>query len=147
MGAVVITSQLGRLASGHDLSEQEMEEVIDLLLQQLQPADFSRTCTAWLLLSCLVLAAAQRLSLSAVAAIRRGCPSRETLRRARQATLPDYDTTCRRLPQWLRASLPRGLCRRLDVDQNAHAADAGDRSQRRLALVLDRLRNGRIVWI
>jgi hypothetical protein len=94
------------------LADQLQRQVIDLLLQQLQPPDFSRTCTAWLLLSCLVLAAAQRLSLSAVAAIRRGCPSRETLRRARQATLPDYDTACRRLPQWLRASLPRGLCRR-----------------------------------
>jgi putative transposase len=82
-----------------------------LLLGQLRPADYSRRCTALVLLSCLVLAAARRLSLAAVAAVRRACPSRETLRQALYATLPGYDELRRRLPALLRASLPRGLTR------------------------------------
>jgi hypothetical protein len=100
-----------RRAHYQQLADQLQRQVVDLLLHQLQPPDYSRTCTAWLLLSCLVLAAVQRFSLTAVATVRKGCPSRETLRRARQAILPDYDTTRRRLPCWLQATLPRGLRR------------------------------------
>jgi hypothetical protein len=83
-----------------------------LLLRALRPEDFSCRCPALALLSGLVLAAARRLSLAAVAALRRSCPSRETLRRALYATLPGYDALRRRLPALLRASLPRGLRRR-----------------------------------
>jgi hypothetical protein len=81
------------------------------LLRSLRPKDFSRRCTARVLLACLVLLAARQLSLAAVAAVRRGCPSRETLRKALFATLPTYDALRRRLPALLRASLPRGLSR------------------------------------
>jgi hypothetical protein len=98
-------SQYHRLA--HDLQER----TTGLLRRVLRPDDFSRRCTAAVLLSCLVLAAARRLSLAAVAAVRRACPSRETLRQALYATLPDYDALRRRLPALLRASLPRGLLR------------------------------------
>lgn len=100
-----------RRSQYQQLADQLQQRATALLLEQLQPVDYSQTCTAWLLVSCLVLAAAQRLSLSAVAAIRKGCPSRETLRQARRATLPDYDRLRRRLPRWLAASLPRGLRR------------------------------------
>jgi putative transposase len=87
------------------------ERTTGLLLRQLRPADYSRRCTSLVLLSCLVLAAARQLSLAAVAAVRRACPSRETLRQALYATLPDYDALRRRLPALLRASLPRHLTR------------------------------------
>jgi hypothetical protein len=61
-----------------------------LLQQQLRPRNFSRRCSAWQVLSSLVLATAACLSLSAVAAVRRRSPSRETLFQAWRATLPDY---------------------------------------------------------
>jgi len=93
------------------LAHQLQGRTTGLLLRHLRPDDFSPRCTALLLLSCLVLAAARRLSLAAVAAVRRSCPSRETLRQALYATLPDYDALRRRLPALLRASLPRGLAR------------------------------------
>ena len=82
-----------------------------LLLRHLHPRDFSRHCTSTVLLSCLLLAAARRVSLAAVAAVRRSCPSRETLRQAVFATLPHYDCLRRHIPVLLQASLPRGLCR------------------------------------
>jgi putative transposase len=93
------------------LARELQDRTTGLLLRQLRPQDFSRRCTARVLLSCLVLAAARRLSLAAVAAIRRRCPSRETLRQALYATLPGYDELRRRLPPLLRAALPRGLTR------------------------------------
>jgi hypothetical protein len=83
-----------------------------LLLRQLRPPDFSAFCTALVLLPCLVLAAAHRLSLTAVAALRKSCPSRETLRQALYATLPGYDELRRRLAALVRASWPRALTRR-----------------------------------
>jgi hypothetical protein len=107
------------------LADQLHQRTTDLLQQQLRPQDYSRHCSAWLLLSCLVLAAAHRLSLAAVAGIRRGCPSRETLRLARWATLPDYDTLCRRLPRLLHASLPCGL------------RPSSQRRRRRYAMAID----------
>jgi putative transposase len=90
---------------------QLQRDVVALLRQRLRPTDYSRRCTAAVLLGCLVLAAARRLSLAAVAAVRRDAPSRETLRQALYATLPDYDGLRRRLPGLLRASLPRRLAR------------------------------------
>jgi putative transposase len=94
------------------LARQLQDRTTALLQRQLRPADFSRRCTAPVLLGAVVLAAACRLSLAAVAAVRRSCPSRETLRQALYATLPGYDALRRRLPALLRASLPRGLARR-----------------------------------
>src|SRR5439155_7839061 len=73
--------------------------------------DFSRRCPALVVVSCLVLAAARRLSLAAVAAVRPSSPSRETLRQAVSTTLPDYDALRREIPVLLRATLPRGLAR------------------------------------
>jgi len=96
----------------HQLAHQLQDRTTVLLLRQLRPADYSRRCTALVLLSCLVLAAAHRLSLSAVAAVRRACPCRETLRQALYATLPGYDALRRRWPALLKASLPRALGRR-----------------------------------
>jgi hypothetical protein len=93
------------------LAHQLQDRTTALLLRVLRPPDFSARCPAVLLLSCLLLAAARRLSLSAVAAVRRRCPSRETLRQAVYATLPAYDDLRRRLPELLRAALPRGLLR------------------------------------
>lgn len=91
------------------LAHELQDRTIGLLQRQLRPKDFSQRCTALVLLSCLVLAAARRLSLAAVAAVRRCCPSRETLRQAFYATLPDYDALRRCLPALLRAALPRSL--------------------------------------
>src|SRR5947209_12346658 len=88
---------------------QLQEQATALLLQQLRPPDFSERCPASLMLCCLVLAAARHLSLAGVAAVRPGCPSRETLRQAVRDTLPGYDGLRRRLPALLRAALPRGL--------------------------------------
>jgi putative transposase len=93
------------------LAHELQDRTTGLVLRQLRPKDYSRSCTALVLLSGLVLAAAHRLSLAAVAAVRRCCPSRETLRQALYATLPAYDALRRRLPALLRASLPRGLAR------------------------------------
>jgi hypothetical protein len=94
------------------LARRLQERALGLLCQQLRPPDFSRTCTAWQLLAALVLAACVKVSLAAAAALRPGGPSRETLRQARRATLPDYDGLRRRLPGLLAATLPRGLRRR-----------------------------------
>src|SRR5580704_5676926 len=101
-----------RASQYHQLAHELQDRTTGLLLRLLRPADFSGRCTALLLLSCLVLAAARRLSLAAVAAVRRSCPSRETLRQALYATLPGYDALRRRIPALLRASLPRRLARR-----------------------------------
>jgi len=89
----------------HDLQQQATA----VLSRRFRPRDFSRRCTAPLLLGCLILAAARRLSLAAVAAVRPGGPSRETLRQALLATLPDYDGLRRATPALLRDSLPRAL--------------------------------------
>lgn len=91
------------------LSQQVQQQTVTLVLRKLRPPDFSSYCPAWLLHSCLVLAAAARVSLAAVAAVRTGCPSRETLRQALLATLPEYASLLQQLPGLLRASLPRGL--------------------------------------
>src|SRR5579871_252998 len=100
-----------RVSQYRQLAEQLQDRTTTLLVRQLRPADFSRRCPALLVLSCLVLAAARRLSLAAVAAVRPACPSRETLRQALYATLPHYDALRRRLPALLRATLPRSLRR------------------------------------
>ncbi len=93
-------------------AQQLQDQATTLLLGLLRPADFSPHCTALTLLSCLLLAAARRLSLAAVAVLRPHTPGRETLRLAWLATLPGYDALGRRLPALLRASLPRSLRRR-----------------------------------
>lgn len=117
----------------HTLALQLQQQVTAVLVQQLRPRDFSRRCTAALLLGCLVLAAARRLSLAAVAAVRRACPSRETLRQALYATLPDYDALRREVPGLLKASLPRRLSRQL----RPRRAAGGRPRRRRYPLVID----------
>ena len=94
------------------LAGQVQEQTTGLLYRALRPPDYSRRCTAWVLLSSLLLAAASRLSLAAVAALRPRSPSRETLRKALYATLPDYAELRRRTGPLCRASLPRSLRRR-----------------------------------
>src|SRR5262245_42203651 len=82
------------------------QHLIGLLCRHLKPRDFSRRCTAWVLLGCLVTAAVARISLAAVAALRSRCPSRETLRQALFATLPEYQALLAQIPRLLRASFP-----------------------------------------
>jgi putative transposase len=96
----------------HHCAQQVQAQTITLLQQQLRPRDFSRRCSAWQLLSSFVLAAACCFSLSAVAALRRRSPSRETLFQAWRATLPGYAALVARVPRLLHASLPRSLRRR-----------------------------------
>jgi hypothetical protein len=93
-------------------AQQVQAQTIALLQHQLRPRAFSRRCSAWQLLSSLVLATASCLSLSAIAAVRRRSPSRETLFQAWRATLPGYADLLTAVPRLLRASLPRGLRRR-----------------------------------
>ena len=100
-----------RATQYRQLASELQDRTTGLLLRHLRPKDYSRRCTALVLLSGLVLAAARRLSLAAVAAVRRSSPSRETLRQALYATLPGYAALRRRLPALLRASLPRRLVR------------------------------------
>jgi putative transposase len=90
---------------------QVQDQTAALILCRCRPADYSRRCPAWVLLSSLILAAANRLSLATVAALRPRSPSRETLRQALFATLPQYDALRRQLPGLLRHSLPRSLRR------------------------------------
>ncbi len=97
------TSHYGRLA------HQVQEQTATLLCRAFRPVDYSRRCTAWVLLSSLILAAVNRLSLAAVAALRPQSPSRETLRQAWHATLPDYAELRRRAGELCLASLPRSL--------------------------------------
>jgi putative transposase len=91
------------------LAHRVQEQTVCLVIRHLHPPDFSALCTAWVLLSSLVLAAASRVSLAAVAVLRPRSPSRETLRQALLNTLPEYAELRRRLGQLLRASLPRRL--------------------------------------
>lgn len=92
-------------------AHQIRSETIALLHHRLRPSDYSKRCSSWWVLSCLVLVAAAQLSLSAVATLR-GEQSRETLRQALLATLPDYQQTLRQIPRLLRDSLPKGLRKR-----------------------------------
>jgi putative transposase len=116
------TSQYPRLAA------QVQEQTAVAVLRHCRPADFSRRCTAWALLSSLILAAANGISLAAVAVLRPRSPSRETLRQALFATLPQYGELRRQLGPLVRASLPPSLRRRrrrryplaIDVHQVAY---------------------------
>jgi len=101
-----------RAAQYRHCARQVQAQVLALLQRQLRPRDFSRRCSAWQLLSSLVLATASCLSLTAVAALRRHSPSQTTLFQAWRATLPGYDRLLARTPRLLRASLPAGLRRR-----------------------------------
>jgi putative transposase len=101
-----------RTSHYYRLARHIQEQTTTLLQRLFQPADYSARCTAWVLLSSLVLAAANRLSLAAVAALRPRSPSRETLRQAFFATLPSYTELRQHLARVCRQSLPRGLRRR-----------------------------------
>jgi putative transposase len=79
------------------------------LHRHLKVRDFSPRCTAAMLLSALVAAAAGLTSLAAVAGRLLGLPSGETLRKALLANLPGRAELERRLNRALAAALPRGL--------------------------------------
>lgn len=96
-----------RTSHYYQFARQVQEQTTTLLLSFFHPVDYSEVCSAWVLLSSLVLAAANRLSLAAVAALRPHSPSRETLRQALFATLPGYAELRRQLPGLCRNSLPR----------------------------------------
>jgi hypothetical protein len=122
-----------RASQYRDCAQQVQARTCALLQQQLRPHDFSPRCSAWQLLSTLVLACAACLSLSAVAAVRRRSPSRETLRQAWLATLPAYDQLLQVTPRLLRASLPAGL-RRASRPRTSQRRGA---PRRRFPLALD----------
>ena len=86
-------------------------ETVAILQQHLHPHDYKR-CSAYWILSCLILIAAAQLSIAAAAALRGG-RSHETLRKALLATLPPYQRTLQQMPRLLLASLPRGLRKRI----------------------------------
>jgi len=83
-----------------------------LLKRHLRLTDFSRRCTAAMLLAVLFAAAARLASLSATAARLLAVASAETLRKALHACLPGPDELQRRLNLALVADLPRALRRR-----------------------------------
>jgi putative transposase len=93
-------------------ARQVQEQTVTLLLGHLRPPDYSTLCSAWVLLSSLVLAAASGVSLAAIAVLRPGSPSRETLRQALWSTLPQYVELRQRVAALLVASLPRRLRQR-----------------------------------
>lgn len=101
-----------RTSQSYRLARQVQEQTTTLLLRLFKPRDYCPRCSAWVLLSSLVLAAASRLSLAAVAALGRRAPSRETLRQALFATLPQYAELRRQLARVCRVSLPRRCQRR-----------------------------------
>lgn len=101
-----------RTSQSYQFARQVQEQTTTLLLRLFRPRDYSKRCPAWVLLSSLVLAAASRLSLAAVAALWRRAPSRETLRQALFATLPQYAELRRHLARVCRASWPRRWQRR-----------------------------------
>jgi hypothetical protein len=82
------------------------------LHRHLSPRDFSPRCTAAMLLSALIAAAAGLTSLVAVTRRLLGLPSGETLRQALLANLPGRAALEQRLNRALAAALPRGLTRR-----------------------------------
>lgn len=102
------------------------QQALGLVCRHLKPPDFSARCSAWTLLSCMLLAAVSRRSLAAVAALNESWPSRETLRKALFATLPGYQGLLASTPRLLQASLPRSLRLR-----------PGHRQRRRYPMAID----------
>ncbi len=98
-----------RTSHYYHFARQVQEQTATLVIRHFHPPDYSTLCSAWVLLSSLVLAAANRVSLAAVAVLRPRSPSRETLRQALFATLPGYAELRRRLAGLLKSSLPRSL--------------------------------------
>jgi hypothetical protein len=95
------------------LTRQDVHAVaMQHLRRHLNLRDFSPRCTAAMLLSTLIAAAAGLTSLVAVARRLLGLPSGETLRKALLANLPGRAALERRLNRALAAALPRGLTRR-----------------------------------
>ena len=74
-------------------AQQLQDRTTDLLLRRLQLPDYSSHCTATTLIRSLLLAAVAAVSIAAVVTLRSRRPSRETLRKAALATLPDYSTS------------------------------------------------------
>jgi putative transposase len=95
------------------LTRQDVHAVaMQHLRRHLDIRDFSPRCTAPMLLSAMVAAAAGLTSLVAVARRLLGLPSGETLRKALLANLPGRAALERRLNRALAAALPHGLTRR-----------------------------------
>ncbi len=92
-------------------ARQLQDRTTDLLLRRLQLPDYSSHCTATTLIRSLLLAAVAAVSIAAVVTLRSRRPSRETLRKAALATLPDYEHLQRLIPELLRADLPRRIRR------------------------------------
>ncbi len=111
-------------------ARQLQDRTTDLLLRRLQLPDYSSHCTATTLIRSLLLAAVAAVSIAAVVTLRSRRPSRETLRKAALATLPDYEHLQRLIPELLRADLPRRI-RRLARRQR------GSKKRRRFPIAID----------
>ena len=84
----------------------------DWISSCLQLADYSRKCTACVVLSVLFYAASRRRSVSEACQRLKGVPSDETLRKALVATLPSQLELERRLNRGLATDLPKPFFRR-----------------------------------
>ena len=84
----------------------------DWISSCLQLADYSRKCTACVVLLVLFYAASRRRSVSEACQRLKGVPSDETLRKALVATLPSQLELERRLNRGLATDLPKPFFRR-----------------------------------
>ena len=94
--------------TAHDVQEHAAH----LIQKHLQLADYSKRCTANVLLAVVFVAAARLTSVFAACQRLRHGPSGETARRALLATLPDYAALRQAVNRALAGALPKALRRR-----------------------------------
>lgn len=98
------------------ISAKEVHDLAGAVLQQfVKIPDYSKRCTASMLMTLLFYAAARVTSLSDACARLRKAPSDETLRKALLAALPEWAELQRRLNRGLGSDLPKGLLKRPQV--------------------------------
>jgi len=88
------------------------QHAADLLLRHLGLSDFSAKCTAEILLHVLFTAAARLSSIIAACLHLKNAPSKETIRKALLASLPDYAKLQKALNRALAGDLPKPLRKR-----------------------------------
>lgn len=93
-------------------SKDVQAHAIQLIQKNLKLADYSRKCTAHVLLAIVFAAAARLTSMAAACQRLAEGPSDETLRKALLATLPDYLALQKAINRALAGCLPKALRRR-----------------------------------
>jgi putative transposase len=93
-------------------SKDVQAHAANLIQENLQLADYSRRCTATVLVSVVFAAAARLTSIFAACQRLAKAPSGETLRKALLATLPDYATLQKAVNRALAGDVPKALRRR-----------------------------------